>query len=231
MIDHVVVVVPARNEQRLLPACLRSLQVAADGLEGHLAVRIVVAADACDDATVPLALDIAASDPRIEVVQGRWRQAGRARRAGTAHAVAQLTGPADTVWLAATDADSEVPPRWLEDHLAAATAGFHAVAGIVRLRTHDHQLATRFAARYALPSTGPHPHVHGANLGVRLDAYQAVGGWPTDGPTGEDQRLWDAVRRAGHPVSSSIALHVHTSDRRIARAPDGFAARLAELVP
>lgn len=231
MIAGLAVVVPARDEAELLPACLDSLRRAADRVADRVAVRIVVAADACTDATVPSVRRAAVDDPRLSVVVGRWHQAGRARRAGTARAVAQLGTAATTTWLASTDADTQVPERWLVDHLAAAEAGWHALAGTVRLRTHDPHLAARFAAVYPLPEDRPHPHVHGANLGIRLDAYAAVGGWPVDGPTGEDQRLWDAVRRAGRPVWSSVALHVHTSDRRIARAPAGFAARLAELVP
>lgn len=231
MITAVAVVVPARDEQELLPACLRRLRRAADRVEHRVTVRIVVAADSCADTTATIARRAARDDPRVAVVEGSWAQAGRARRAGTEHAVAGEVAPAEAIWLASTDADSEVPRGWLEDHLAAAEAGWHAVAGTVRLRTRDTELANRFAAHYPLPTDRPHPHVHGANLGIRLDAYEMAGGWPTASPTGEDQRLWDAVRRAGRPVWSRATLHVHTSDRRLARAPAGFAARLAELVP
>ena len=230
-ITTLAVVVPARNEEELLAACLRSLVRAADHVDDRATVRVVVAADSCTDGTVDVARRAAARDARVRVIEGRWGQAGRARRAGTRRAVADLGTSATTTWLASTDADSDVPRRWLQDHLAAAEAGWHAVAGTVRLRTRDADLAARFASGYPLPIDRPHPHVHGANLGIRLDAYREVGGWPIDGPTGEDQRLWDAVRRTGRPVWSDVALHVHTSDRRVARAPEGSAARLAELVP
>lgn len=230
-VTAVAVVVPARDEGELIAACLRSLLRAADHVADRATVRVVVAADSCTDATVDVVRHTATGDRRVGLLEGRWRQAGRARRAGTERAVADLGTPAAATWLAATDADSEVPEGWLHDHLVAAGAGWHAVAGTVRLRTLDTDLAARFAAGYLLPTDRPHPHVHGANLGIRLDAYREVGGWPVDGPTGEDQRLWDAVRRSGRPYGSDVALHVHTSDRRIARAPGGFAARLAELAP
>jgi hypothetical protein len=84
--------------------------------------------------------------------------------------------------------------------------------------------------RHALAYAGAddHPHVHGANLGVRGDAYLAVGGWSAI-PSGADHALWDAVRRAGSPTLSTRRIHVVTSGRRIGRAPAGFGADLRAL--
>jgi hypothetical protein len=36
---------------------------------------------------------------------------------------------------------------------------------------------------------GTHPHVHGANLGIRADAYSDAGGW-NDLTVAEDHCLW-----------------------------------------
>ena len=89
----------------------------------------------------------------------------------------------------------------------------------------------RAARRYHRMYSGggdDHPHVHGANLGVRSDAYRAVGGWSAIA-SGEDHALWNAVRRAGYPTLSTRSIHVVTSGRRVGRAPDGFAAHLCAL--
>jgi hypothetical protein len=73
-----------------------------------------------------------------------------------------------------------------------------------------------------------HPHVHGANLGVRGDSYLAAGGFP-DVATHEDVLLSAAVRRAGRVVLSTGSSPVLTSGRTTGRAPDGMATYLREL--
>jgi hypothetical protein len=70
-------------------------------------------------------------------------------------------------------------------------------------------------------------HVHGANLGVRLSAYLAAGGFPAV-RTHEDVHLVEAVRRLGRSIVVGED-PVVTSSRLAARAPDGFAHFLARL--
>ncbi len=225
------VVVPARDEQDLLPGCLASLRAAADELPDGADVVIVVAADSCTDGTVDVAADHARADPRVRVVAGPWGCAGAARRAGTALAL-ELHGARDPsrIWLASTDADSAVPQGWLVSHLALADAGWDAVAGIVRIADDvDPLLHARFQAVYPVRHGHPHPYVHGANLGIRADAYAAIGGWPSATATGEDQQLWDAVTALGRRTLATTDLDVLTSARLTTRAPAGFGARLQEL--
>lgn len=227
-----VVAVPARNEEVRLPACVASLRAAADRLPEGIEVAIEVAADSCTDATVMAAIVASEGDPRVQVVIGRWGRAGAARRAATEQGVARLANrDTATTWIANTDADSIVPPGWLTDQLAFATAGWEAVAGIVGIPDDNRRLHARFHASYpVLRSDGAHLHVHGANLGVRADAYTAVAGWPVTTPVGEDQLLWDALCAGGHRVLATTDLRVTTSNRLRARAPDGFASRLRELI-
>jgi hypothetical protein len=78
------------------------------------------------------------------------------------------------------------------------------------------------------PSTrsidGSHTHVHGANLSVRADAYEDVGGW-SDLALAEDHCLWGRLRRrlrGSSPVSSVVT----TSARLQGRATGGFADTL-----
>jgi hypothetical protein len=64
--DRIAVVVPARNEDILLPGCLAALRVTAAAVE--LSVHLLVVLDSCTDSTAEVAGHIrrAERDPRIE---------------------------------------------------------------------------------------------------------------------------------------------------------------------
>ncbi|MER5648675.1 glycosyltransferase [Streptosporangium sp. NPDC002524] len=126
MIQAVGVVVPARDEEELLPACLASLDLAGRLVPG-VAVHLVVVADACGDRTASVAARAGAT-----VVEGTMTNVGRARRAGAQVLLRRTRGldPA-TVWVATTDADTLVPPCWLGRQLRHAAQGWEAVVGTV----------------------------------------------------------------------------------------------------
>ena len=225
MIRLIGVVVPAHNEQDLLPACLASLRRAARALHGTQA-HLVVVADACRDRTVQVARRGGAA-----VVTIGARSVGAARAAGVREVLrhAGHLDPAD-VWLATTDADTLVPACWLREHARYGNQGWDAVAGTIRVTdwTGLHPRAiSRFREHY---DSGPglHPHVHGANLSFRASAYLAAGGFPAV-PTAEDHALVTALAARGSRVLRTGALPVITSARRDPRAPDGFGHYLAGL--
>jgi hypothetical protein len=172
-VEAVGVVVPAHDEETLLPACLAALRDAANAL--RLPVHVVVVADACTDQTAAVARAAGAG-----VIGIRARRVGAARAAGMRELL-RLTSGADpaAVWLATTDADTLVPPDWLRRQLDYANAGWDVVLGTVTVTDwdgHPPHVPVAFAERYAFGS-GPHPHVHGANLGIRASAYLAAGGF------------------------------------------------------
>ena len=208
------VVVPAHDEQELLPACLAAVGVAAERVHGP--VVVVVAADACTDRTAELARTWGA-----EVVELRARCVGAARRAGTARALAL-----GATWIASTDADTVVHPDWLRAQLGT---GADVVCGTVEVADWSpHPSSVRAAFRAAYRPVEGHRHVHGANLGIRAAAYVDAGGWPAL-RCHEDVTLVDALVARGHRVAWSTAPRVVTSARRSARAAGGFADHLLGL--
>ncbi len=154
---------------------------------------------------------------------------GVSRALAAALAMGRCPAPMNRCWLANTDADCDVPETWLCDQLALAVQGVEAVAGVVSVDSfaeHLAHVADRFRETYNMFPDGTHPHVHGANLGVRADAYERVGGWRML-YTAEDHCLWNRLRADGRSCRSVARLSVVTSGRRVGRAPDGFAGALA----
>ncbi|MGH3721655.1 MAG: glycosyltransferase [Pseudonocardiaceae bacterium] len=209
---------PAHNEAELLPACLAALRRAAATVD--VPVHLLVVLDACSDRTAEAAGD-------AEVLAVWERNVGAARRAGFTHLLHELG--ADRVWLASTDADTQVPKGWLADQLTHAHRGADAVAGMVSVADwseHPPTTAERFR-RLHHHVTG-HYHVHGANLGISARSYVTVDGFPPL-PAHEDIALVAALKRTGHRVLHAADPPVITSARRHARATEGFADFLIQL--
>jgi glycosyltransferase involved in cell wall biosynthesis len=225
MIKAIGLVVPAHDEEELLPGCLAALRRAAQRA-GARPVHTLVVADACGDRTAQRARAAGA-----EVVEIQARRVGSARAAGFAAALRRHCGPdRSRVWLATTDADTLVPPHWLARQISYAEMGWDTVLGTVTVSDwsgHPGHVPDEFAARYAHEAES-HPHVHGANLGVRASAYLAAGGFRAL-DTGEDHALVAALEAAGRPILRSTDLAVETSARHQARAPDGFGHLLTTL--
>lgn len=223
MIRGLLVVVPARDEEDLLGRCLASLAVAvAATTTTGVDVVTVVVADRCVDATADVARAAGA-----HVVTSQAGCVGAARRAGVAAGRLLLPpGRTDETWLASTDADTTVPPDWLVHQLAAADGGARLVLGRAEPPRDDLDPDLWHAWHRLHASSDPAAHVHGANLGVRLDAYDAAGGWPRL-PEHEDRVLVDALLAVG--VAPTSGRPVLTSGRRVGRTPGGYAGYLRRL--
>jgi hypothetical protein len=227
MIDLVGVVVPAADEQELLGGCLDAITAARRALRRRwpaLAVRVVVALDSCTDASA----EIVAGYDQTEAVAVDAGRVGAARATGAAHVLRWTALPNRAVWLANTDADSRVRPDWLVGMVELAHAGADVVLGTVLPGPGlPAELERRWRAAHAFGHD--HPHVHGANLGIRADAYAALGGWPKLA-TGEDTVLAGRARAAGHlSVVRTASCPVYTSVRAYGRAPGGFSSYLRGL--
>jgi glycosyltransferase involved in cell wall biosynthesis len=223
LLTRFAVVVPAYDEEELLPACLAALSACAAPV-APLPVELIVAADSCTDHTIEAARAVGAT-----VIEVAVRNVGAARAAGMDHALRH--GP-DGLWLATTDADSRVPAGWLSAHLRYRAEGAQLVVGTVAVddwARWPESVRGTYDARYraGIGASG-HRHVHGANLGCDATAYENAGGFAPL-PHDEDRDLVARMLGAGARVRYDVHRPVITSARLAARAPDGFAAFLGEL--
>lgn len=221
------VIIPARNEELLLPRCLRSVVIARAMLPHTVTSDVIVISDSSTDSTVQFATTMLGENG--VVLETAVACVGAARAFAVKQALSRHNGPTNRCWLANTDADCEVPPTWLVDQLHLAEKGFGAVAGIVDVDDFSEHLSLveeRFRKSYHIDSDGTHPHIHGANLGVRADVYQMAGGW-NPLVTAEDHDLWRRLQVCDARRLSDARLKVMTSGRRLGRAPLGFASALA----
>lgn len=200
MIEHVAVVVPARNEGERLAQCLRSIRAAVTRLRAErdgVRVRIVVVLDSCTDNSNA----IASALTDVMRVHCSFANVGAARAAGVRWALCSLRGRPERTWIASTDADSEVPETWLVDQVRLAERGWDVTLG------------------------GTAGQVHGANLGVRASAYLESGGFAI-GVENESAPFVDSLRQLGAriveldepPVSTSVQ-SVRARERRSTLAP------------
>jgi glycosyltransferase involved in cell wall biosynthesis len=226
LIRRVAVIVPAANEERGIGACLSSIIGARGQLyrsSGNVRVQIIVVLDSCVDATAA----IVATFGGVRAVTVAAANVGVARRAG-ARAALGGADPASELWLAHTDADSRVPVSWLSYMVAEAQRGAQLVLGTVMPGPDlGPEIRTEWLSRHHLRED--HPHVHGANFGIRADAYLGLGGWRPLA-TGEDVDLAGRAALTGQlRITRTAAIPVVTSVRRVGRVPRGFSSYLRDL--
>lgn len=223
---HISVLIPACNEEELLARCLNSILNAKSELPPYCTADIVLAVNASTDQTIRLGRALLGT--KGLVLDLNEPNVGHARKMAANAALQRYKGPLDRCWLANTDADCEVPINWLLYQLIVANSDVQGIAGIVKVDSfceHEITVSSKFLESYLINPDGTHPHVHGANLGVRADAYKRVGGWK-ELTTAEDHDLWNRMTSFNIPKISDANLFVYTSGRRNGRAPHGFADTL-----
>lgn len=240
MLRRIDAVVPAHDEEELIGACLDALLVARAAVlrrRPELQVGIVVVLDDCRDDTARIVRErLAGFDPdEMVTVVIDERSVGAARRAGVAAAMGSGiggSGAADVSarWIANTDADSRVPEDWFSVHADAFDDGVDVLLGTVRPDFTD--FSEDDVERWSLTHPPGHlpGNVHGANLGVRADRLDELGGF-RELAEHEDVDLVERARAAGLRVVPTLDAPVETSGRRRGRTPGGYAAFLAETYP
>ncbi len=201
------VLVPALNEERYLPACLRALR--AQTLPPDL-YEVIVADNNSSDATADVARAWGAC-----VVREPVKSVARARQRASEAAQGRI--------LASTDADTLVPPDWLARiaHDMARYADLGAVCGPVYWA--DGRPHERFIMKHpvtwalALSNHTGHNWWMGSNFAIRAEVFRRVGGfrgYDPRGLVGEDGYLsWQVSHLA--PVLFDPQLAVYTSARRL----------------
>lgn len=229
VIEEVAVVIPANNEEALLNSCLAAMeaavqQIALQESTSRPFVRVILVLDSCTDGSAA----IAARWPRVDVLTVHFRNVGRARAHGVEYALRQSSAAGfDRLWIANTDADSEVPPHWIARQLTLAQSGIRLMIGSVRPDPRDLTPQQRQLWAQRHPTSTAARRIYGANLGVRADGYLRAGGFP-EITEHEDVVLVDRLQRAGVVGAVSNSCWVQTSARTVGRTPGGFAAHLRE---
>ena len=205
-------VVPAYNEERLLPACLAAIQAEID--RSGCDAEIVVVNNASTDDTAR----IAATTPGVMVVNQPIKGLVQARSAGFDAASGEL--------IANIDADTLVPPGWLDRVLAEFARSPKLVVLSGPYDYYDVPIHLRAAARvfYAVGFAtyvfnkrvvGVGSMVQGGNFVLRRDVLAGIGGF-SDRFTfyGEDTDIASRMSRVGD-VKFTYALMAKSSGRRL----------------
>ena len=250
----VAVAIPAKNEADRLPECLRALAAQRDPCGRPLdpdSFCVVLFANNCSDDSASLARALGEQLGLPLTVIEAWMppsdaHAGHARRAAMDHAASWLArASARNGVILTTDADSRVPPLWIESNLKAIDAGADVVLGRVdldeegallpetlhrrgRMEGDYEALLAELSARLDPIDSNPWPHhatISGASLAVTREAYLRAGGMPRV-PLGEDKAFVAESLRCDARIRFSPDIVVTTSGRLRGRAPGGVADTL-----
>ncbi|MBM7848161.1 glycosyltransferase [Arthrobacter roseus] len=226
-IEEIAIVVPSRNEARLLPRALVALEESMRWLAlkfPDVRVSLTVVLDSSTDTSA----SILADHPNTRVKSIGVGRVGAARNTGITAAMSTSRFPPSRLWIANTDADSAVPPHWLERQYALAVAGSDVVVGTVepfRVDLSEPRLA-HWHAQHQLREG--HSYVHGANLGFRADVFTSLGGFADIG-LHEDRAFVTEAHACEYSIVATDSCRVRTAGRLQGRVEGGFAGFLAKL--
>jgi glycosyltransferase involved in cell wall biosynthesis len=196
------VVIPARNEERLIGHCLESIRVAAEPFPGQ--VEVIVVLNRCSDRTEEIAHQYAACTIREDA-----RNLARIRNAGARAARGAI--------LVTIDADSAMSPSTLEA-IDRALASGTTVGGGTPIRPDRLSAGIRvslFLFRLLLLID---PVSLGLFWCLRED-FEAIGGFNENLVSAEDldlaKRLKSFGKKEGRPFSTLRGAHIVTSCRKM----------------
>ena len=220
-IRRIGVVVPAHDEELVMARCLEWVGRAAQAVP--LPVTVMVVLDDCRGRTERILPILPRRDHGRD---GSLHRGGPARR----RLCPAVRSARHRCHLARQYGCRLGRPHCLvRDQLDLALAGADTVVGTVRLSEEENTLArdSRLTTRRTHHGRD-HPHVHGANLGVRGGAYISVGGFPPL-PVHEDRLLLRRLDASGATVTRSTRIRVQTSAGLTGRCEGGFATTLRQL--
>ena len=230
-----IVVIPARDEEARIAACLHAL--AAQTISSF---ETIVVLDACADATESVTARTAGRlGLAVQLISGPGAGSGPARKLGMDLAADRLlaAGAPDGL-IASTDADTCPAPTWLERQLAHVRAGAQVIAGRVELepaerrelpggalRRRERDAVQRLERVRRVDAGAEHHHFAGASLGITAAVYRSVGGLEPVSAL-EDAAFASRLAAHGVPIRRAADVEVYTSARRSGRARRGLSIDL-----
>ncbi len=207
----VTVVVPARNEERSIAACVASIQA-----QTHRDLQIIVVDGDSDDGTAAVVKAIADTDPRVELVVNP----DRVIPVSLNMAVAVDRGR----WLVRVDAHATVPPDYVAravSHLA--TGRYGGVGGRkdgVGRTPAGRAVAAAMASRFGVGGSTYH---HGTSVrtvehvpfgAYPLDVIRELGGWDERLRVNQDFEFDYRVRASGRELLFDPELRIDWESRQ-----------------
>ena len=194
---HISIVIPAFNEERLLPDTLRSVQAAMRAFgEAGWSAELIVCDNNSTDRTAAIAVEAGA-----RVVFEPVNQIGRARNAGA--------GAATGDWLVFVDADSHPSAALFADVVTAIRQG-DVLAGGATVAANDRRLVVRATvAGWNLLSRSAR-WLAGSFIFCERDAFRRVGGFSLALYAAEEIDLSRRLKRlARRERKRIVVLHRH----------------------
>lgn len=198
----ITAIVPARNEESTIKACVQSLASQPEISE------IIVVNDQSTDSTASIVRSLAAEIPRLRILETSELPAGWT---GKNHAVWMAAKQVKTDWLLLTDADAELQVRATARALEIARDNSAALVSFspeqVTRTWYEKslipfiysRLATRFSYQAVNDPGSPVAAANGQFLMIRRDAYEAIGGHASvAGEVLEDVAIAKRVKQAGY---------------------------------
>ncbi|MBI4608553.1 MAG: glycosyltransferase [Candidatus Rokubacteria bacterium] len=233
----ITVIIPARNEEATLAACVRAALAQRVPL-----LQVVVVDDHSEDGTLAVASAIAREDPRLSVVRAAELPAGWT---GKSHALHQGVGVATGEWLLFTDADVVLAPEALATALAFAEAQRLDLLSLSPRQRCDgfwerliqplvfRLLTERFDMRSVNDPAATAAAANGQFILIRWAAYLRVGGHAAvSGEILEDVALARRAKRAGLRVyfANTRSLAEARMYRGLAAIWEGWRKNLFDLL-
>ena len=209
--ELVTVVIPARNEQASIGACLEHVQA-----QSHHNLQIIVVDGDSDDRTVEIVKTAARSDPRIELLCNPDRVIPVSLNMALAAVRAR--------WLVRIDAHATVPPDYVSRTVALLRTGdYGAVGGRkdgVGKTPAGRAIAAVMGSRFGVGgSTYHHGTVPQEVEHVPFGAYpvalvRELGGWDERLRVNQDFEFDHRVRQAGHRILFDPSLVISWESRQ-----------------
>ena len=213
--ELVTVVIPARNEEQAIRACVASIQA-----QTHRNLQIIVVDGDSEDATASVVKEIAETDPRVELIVNPQRVIPVSLNMAVQQTRAR--------WLVRVDAHATVPPDYVERALGHLVTGrWGGVGGRkdgVGRTAAGRAVAAAMGSRFGVGGSTYH---HGTEQRtvehIPFGAYpvaviRELGGWDEQLRVNQDFEFDYRVRQAGHELLFDPQLRIDWESRQSVRA-------------